>query len=281
MTGATDAADAGAATETLVTVQIRAAGTYELTADTCLLLMVEPSAESVAHTVLQQELVTTPTPVSELWTDECGNVVRRLLAPAGAFRFDYRATVRTVPNAPVPDEAILHEPLDLPAETFPYLRPSRYCPSDRLTRFAADLFGGIPAGGARVNAIAAWVHENIAYQYGTSDTQTTAIDTLIERVGVCRDFAHLSVSLCRASGIPARYVSGYALGLTPCDFHGYVQAYVGGAWRNVDATFEGVRPAFVPIAVGRDAADVALLTTMGPATVQEQTVEVQPVADAE
>jgi transglutaminase-like putative cysteine protease len=258
-------------------IEIQASGVYELAADTCLLLMVEPNLAGAAHKVLQHELLTTPTPTSDAWTDEIGNFQRRLLAPAGAFRFDYRATIETVSNTPIPDDAVQHTPLELPLDAFVYLRPSRYCPSDRLERLATDLFGSITAGGERVNAVASWVHENVEYQYGTSNAQTSALDTLIERVGVCRDFAHLTISFCRALGLPARYVSGYALGLKPCDFHGYVQVFVGGEWRNVDATFPDVRPALIPIAIGRDAADVAMLTTMGPATVQEQTVMVREI----
>lgn len=255
-------------------IGIQASGIYELAADTCLLLMVEPNIMGATHRVLQSELTTTPTPNSDAWTDEIGNYQRRLLAPAGEFHFNYRATIESITNTPIPDDAVQHAPLELPMDTFVYLRPSRYCPSDRLERLATDLFGSITTGGARVNAISSWVYENVQYQYGTSNAQTSALDTLIERVGVCRDFAHLTISLCRASGLPARYVSGYALGLKPCDFHGYVQVFVGGAWRNVDATIPDIRPALIPIAVGRDAADVAMLTTMGPATVQEQTVGV-------
>lgn len=259
------------------TLQIHAAATYELPADTCALLMVEPPQVGATYTMLHQELFTTPTQASELWTDSDGNIVRRLLAPAGPFQFEYRAQVRVPANTAVPDDAVLVAPMELPLETWPYLRPSRYCPSDRLERLAQSLCGNIVTGGGQVNAIANWVRTHIEYQYGTSDAHTSALDTLIERVGVCRDFAHVTIALCRALGIPARYISGYALGLTPCDFHGYVQVYVGSAWYNVDSTFAGVRPALVPIAVGRDAADVAMLTTTGPATVREQIVEVLEV----
>ena len=112
------------------------------------------------------------------------------------------------------------------------------------------------------------------YRYGTTDAMTSAYDTATERSGVCRDFAHLVIAFCRALGIPARYLSGYALDLEPPDFHGYVQVYLGGAWHNVDATFEGLRPALVPIACGRDAVDVAMTTLWGANRLIEQTVEV-------
>lgn len=104
---------------------------------------------------------------------------------------------------------------------------------------------------------------------------TSAFDTATERIGVCRDFAHLVISFCRALDIPARYASGYALGLDPPDFHGFVQVYLSGAWHNIDATIEGVRPALIPIAVGRDAADVAMTTSWRLTTLLEQSVEVR------
>jgi transglutaminase-like putative cysteine protease len=106
---------------------------------------------------------------------------------------------------------------------------------------------------------------------------TSAYDTATERIGVCRDFAHLTIAFCRALGIPARYASGYALGLEPPDFHGYAQAYLGGEWRNVDATSDGIRPALVPIAFGRDAADVAMVTSWSPIELIEQSVSVSEI----
>jgi transglutaminase-like putative cysteine protease len=136
-------------------------------------------------------------------------------------------------------------------------------------------FGGVAPGGMRVNAIAEWVRTHVEYQYGTTDAMTSAYDTAVQRIGVCRDFAHLTIAFCRALGIPARYVSGYCLELDPQDFHGWAQVYLGGAWRNVDSTFEGVRPALVPIAYGRDAADVSLLTSWGLNIFRAQSVSVQ------
>ena len=158
-----------------------------------------------------------------------------------------------------------------------YALPSRYCQSDLLNRMAIDEFGGHEKGGEKVRAIAEWVRRHVEYRYGTTDAKTSAFDTATERVGVCRDFAHLVIAFCRALSIPARYASGYALGLDPPDFHGFVQVYLGGAWHNVDATFDGVRPALVPIAVGRDAADVAMTTSWVNNTILEQSVEVQEV----
>lgn len=257
------------------TVTIRAVGEYEMAAgETLLLLMVEPPLQGDTHTVVREKLLTTPTTFSEIGVDSYGNVQRRLLVPPGLFRFDFRATVETASNTALPDDAPEHPPKDLPPDTLLYTHPSRYCQSDQLSRLASDLFGKLPAGGARVKAIASWVHQNTEYRYGTTTAQTSAVDTILERVGVCRDFAHLTIALCRALDIPARYVSGYALGLKPCDFHAYVQVYLGHRWHNVDATYDGVRPALVPIAIGRDAADIAMLTTFGTANLRNQQVTV-------
>jgi transglutaminase-like putative cysteine protease len=117
----------------------------------------------------------------------------------------------------------------------------------------------------------------VEYQYGTTDAMTSAYDTVTQRVGVCRDFAHLTIAFCRALGIPARYVSGYCLGLDPPDFHGYAQVYLGGTWHNVDSTYDGTRPALVPIAYGRDAADAAMLTLWGTGICREQSVQVRRI----
>jgi transglutaminase-like putative cysteine protease len=105
------------------------------------------------------------------------------------------------------------------------------------------------------------------------------MDTAVVRLGVCRDFALLVIALCRGLGIPARYVSGYALGLEPFDFHAFAQVYLGGRWYNVDATYDGVRPALIPIAVGRDAADLAMTTFTGPSKFKEQKLEIRKLSD--
>lgn len=258
---------------------VRAHAVYDLPADTFLLLMVEPSLSGLTHRVLSETLVTSPTPFSDLWTDGFGNPQRRLLAHAGRFSFEFTGSFETAPNIPPPEDAIEHAPRDIPREVMTYTLPSRYCQSDRLIRLALNEFGSLPPGGRRVLAVAEWVRKHVEYRYGTTDSSTSAADTAIERVGVCRDFAHLAIALYRALDIPARYVSGYALGLEPPDFHGYAQVYLGGEWHNIDATAEAPRPALVPIAFGRDAADVAMTTLWGRGTVIEQGVVVERVRD--
>ena len=127
-----------------------------------------------------------------------------------------------------------------------YTLPSRYCQSDLLSRMARGEFGELPPGGATVRGIADWVRTHVEYRYGTTDAMTSAFDTATERMGVCRDFAHLVIAFCRALGIPARYISGYALGLEPPDFHGFAQVYLGGTWHNVDATPSDSAPPWCP-----------------------------------
>ncbi|MGC4043165.1 MAG: transglutaminase family protein [Armatimonas sp.] len=259
-----------------IRLNISANAQYDLPKETFLLLMVEPRLKGEGHTVIEESLKTSLTPFSELAFDGFGNPLRRLVAPAGAFTFDFTATVETVCNSAIPKEAIEHDPRDLPAEVMPYTLPSRYCQSDLLSRLAMGEFGSLAPGGGRVQAIAEWVRTHVEYQYGTTNAMTSAYDTAVQRIGVCRDFAHLTIAFCRALDIPARYVSGYCLGLDPPDFHGWAQVYISGAWRNVDATFNGVREALVPIAYGRDAADVSLLTFWGSNnTFQSQSVTVK------
>lgn len=256
-------------------LSLSATADYDLPQEAFLLLMVEPRLKGERHEIVRESLRTSPTPFAELALDGFGNPLRRLVAPQGLFTFDFAATVETPPNEAVPANALEHDPRYLSPEVLLYTLPSRYCQSDQLARLAMGEFGGRTPGGGRVHAIAEWVRTHVEYQYGTTDAMTSAYDTAVQRIGVCRDFAHLTIAFCRALGIPARYVSGYCLDLDPPDFHGWVQVYLSGAWHNVDSTFNGVRPALVPIAFGRDAADVSLLTVWGMNTFRAQSVSVQ------
>ena len=154
----------------------------------------------------------------------------------------------------------------LPGETVRYLFDSRYCPADRFQSFVEAEFGGT-AGGARIAAVSGWVGEKFAYEWGSSTSATTALDSFVERRGVCRDFAHVVVTLARASGIPARFVSCYAPGVEPPDFHAVAEVFLadpaggGGAWCLVDATGMADPAQLVKIGVGRDAADVSFMTS--------------------
>jgi len=245
--------------------------------------MVEPPLAGSAHRVQEERLFTSPTSFCELSRDLYGNPLRRITAARGTFNFEFTATIEAALNEYLPADVIDDPPQQLPPEVMIYTLPSRYCQSDLLARMAQLEFGQFPRGAARVQAVSQWVRQHVEYRYGTTDSRTSAFDTATERVGVCRDFAHLVIAFCRGLDIPARYVSGYALGLETPDFHGYAQVYLGGSWHNLDATSDSPRPALVPIAIGRDAADVPFTTLWGAHTLIAQTVlvrEVAPVSSA-
>lgn len=189
----------------------------------------------------------------------------------------YRAEVEV--TRPRLDFAALSDvPFDqLPGDALRYLLPSRYCPSDRFVTFADQQFGGL-TGGARVAAIRDWIAGHLTYVSGSSTIDTTAIDSFIDRQGVCRDYAHLMITLCRAAQVPARIASVFAPGVTPPDFHAVTEVYLDGAWHLIDATGMAHADQMALIAVGRDALDVAFLTTMTNATMQRQSVAVSEIS---
>ncbi len=152
--------------------------------------------------------MTTPMVASECRQDFYGNTVRLMALPQGQFRFEFNAKVEVEPNTGVPPLAVEHSPQELPADAAIYTLPSRYCQSDLLARMAIDEFGGMTPGGDRVRAIAAWVRQHVEYRYGTTDAMTSAYDTATERIGVCRDFAHLVIAFCRGLDIPAPMFRG-------------------------------------------------------------------------
>ena len=192
----------------------------------------------------------------------------------GQMRLAYRARVE-ITRAGLdlaPLAATPHR--ELPGETIPYLMPSRYCPSDRFQAFALRTFGEIETG-AGVLAIRDWISTHLDYVPGSSDAGTCATDTFVTRQGVCRDYAHLMVTLARAAGLPARFVSVYAAGVKPQDFHAVAQVWLAGSWHIVDATGMATCDETAIIGVGRDAADVAFLTAFGFARFNDQRVSVE------
>ena len=168
--------------------------------------------------------------------------------------FDQRQEFQTVPV------------VDLDGEIIPFLFPSRYCQSDKLQKLAYKEFGSIENIYSKVLAITDWIYNNVEYVSGSTNSQTSALDTIIERVGVCRDFAHLGITLCRALSIPARYLTCYAYTLQPPDFHACFEAYIGGNWIVFDATRLVPLNSLVKIANGRDAADAAVASIFGNAS---------------
>lgn len=163
---------------------------------------------------------------------------------------------------------------DLPAHVLGYLNPSRYCESDLVTDLAEELFGAIEPGWGQVQAVSDWVGSTIAYQPGSTDSSSGTIDVLRQRAGVCRDFAHVAISLCRAVGIPARYVSAYGTEVDPPDFHGVFEAYLGARWWLIDPTGMSSPDRLATIGVGRDAADTSFATFVGRAWMVDKTVAV-------
>ncbi|MEQ1779968.1 MAG: transglutaminase family protein [Hyphomonadaceae bacterium] len=232
------------------------------------------AAHSLDQAVMSESLSITP----------ATNIVQDLADTRGERRFRawfegevsivYEAVVDNGFRILLPGSARKLNWVDLPQEVLQYLTPSRYCPSDRFLLFANREFGGMVDGGAQVLAVLHWIHQNIDYTPGVSNVETTAERTFVDRAGVCRDFSHLGITLCRALNIPARAVSAYAWQLDPPDFHAVFEVYLDGGWWLVDPTRLAPVEGLVRIGVGRDAADIAFLTTSGPCKSLSQSVTV-------
>lgn len=217
-----------------------------------------------ARTTISPEITATRVPAQ----DDIGE--RIWLSAQGQIEVEYAAEVDVTRSAA--DLASLPQlPASaLPGEAVQYLMDSRYCRADQFQHFAGTQFVGT-TGGSRIDAIRQWVKDNLSYTPGASTVQTDAAETFITRQGICRDYAHVVVTLARASAIPARYVACYAPGVTPQDFHALAEVFLadpqiegGGVWQLVDATGMADPAETVKIGVGRDAADVSFLTSFGP-----------------
>jgi transglutaminase-like putative cysteine protease len=246
---------------------------YDLPQATPMILTLNVHHSRVADLVWPDHMKTTPPVAMAPYRDGFGNWCTRLVAPAGRFSVTSDATIndsgaleQAVPGA------IQHDVPNLPEETLLFLLGSRYCETDKLSPFAWDRFSSTPPGWARVQAICDFVHQHIQFGYEFASSTKTAWDVFQERKGVCRDFAHLAITLCRCMNIPARYCTGYLGDIgrpkdpSPMDFAGWFEAYLGGTWHTFDARNNVPRIGRVLIARGRDAADVAISTTFGPNT---------------
>ena len=200
----------------------------------------------------------------------------------GDFTADYAITAQLARTIAQVDTLNALPPHRLPGETVSYLFDSRFCPADRFQPFVEAEFAGT-SGGARIEAIRAWVAHQFTYAPGTSDATTTAIDSFVERRGVCRDYAHVVVALARASAIPARFVSCYAPDVQPQDFHAVAEVFLAdpqgeenniGSWHLIDATGMAKADEIVKIGLGRDAADVSFLTCYGMSALQNKQIAV-------
>ena len=245
---------------------------YQLDGPTDLLLQIE-MADLADQQLLSSNLALSEVDHLARVAAEDGLGERIWLRTDGALRCDY--TARVFIDRPALDISALQAvpPHLLPGDTVRYLMPSRYCPSDEFQAFVSAEFGDLQ-GGARIAAMRDWITEAFSYVPGSSNAQTTAVDSFVQRQGVCRDYAHVLIALARASTIPARFASVYAPGVTPPDFHAVAEIYLEGTWHLIDAT--GMAPAdtIARIGVGPDAANVAFLNVFGRANLVSQTVSV-------
>jgi transglutaminase-like putative cysteine protease len=244
------------------------------------------------HPARQQDLLTehrisfSPGVRSRNYLDIFGNVCTRLVAPAGTFNVRHRFLIADTGR---PDEVALDarqwEIDRLPDEALVFLLGSRYCDTEKLSNLAWQLFGSISSGWQRVQAICDYVHDRIVFGYHHARCDRTASEGHQEGVGVCRDFAHLAVTLCRCMNIPARYCTGYLgdIGVprdpAPMDFSAWFEVFLGGRWYTFDARHNHPRIGRILIGRGRDAADVAISTTFGPAQLMHFSVLTEEVND--
>jgi transglutaminase-like putative cysteine protease len=241
---------------------------YEVRSAGCDFIFNVQAARTRRQQVLWESLaVSSPVPLQE-WVDPAtASRVLRLRANPGMLVLRYSAMVELhhhlQPSQEVPETWVP----DLPGDVLPFLYPSRYCESDKLNSFAMAQFGGLWQGHGRAQAICDWVQGHVAFESGSSSGTTSAVETFQQRRGVCRDFAHLMIALCRAVNIPARFTTGLDYGadpiLGPTDFHAYVEAFVGGRWYIFDPSGTAIPMGFVRLTSGRDAADSAYASIFG------------------
>ncbi len=244
--------------------------TVSVPQDTPMITMMSLRDERRDDLRTQSGPATTPNVPTTVYRDLFGNTCRRFVAPAGIFRIRSDNTIQSSddrdPIRPLARETPI---ADLPDETLMYLLGSRYCETDRLSQTAWDMFGQVLPGWSRVQTICDFVHGHIRFDYMQARATRTAHDAWQERVGVCRDFAHLAITLCRCMNIPARYVNGYLgdIGIPingPMDFSAWMEVFLDGAWHTFDPRNNVPRIGRIVVAYGRDAADVPLIHSFGP-----------------
>jgi transglutaminase-like putative cysteine protease len=244
---------------------------YEFVARTPMVLMLNVHPSRAADIIEPDQLRLTPTLPLTRYLDAFGNVCTRLVAPAGELIISTDALIADsgLPDAVEP-AARQHEIAELPHDTLAFLLGSRYCETERLMEEAWSRFGNTLPGWPRVQAICDFVHSHVRFGYQHARATRTAADLMVERRGVCRDFAHLAITLCRCMNIPARYCTGYLGDINvppepePMDFSAWFEVYLGGRWHTFDARHNVPRIGRIVMARGRDAADVAFSTTFGP-----------------
>jgi transglutaminase-like putative cysteine protease len=278
----------------MVRLELSTQLSYEVIDAGCDFIFNIHAARTPRQTVVHESLqLSQDLPVSYYTDPATQNRFLRVRAAAGPFTLNYSAVLDITHFEARPQDLMELSAHALPGEVLAYLSPSRYCQSDRLMTLAGNEFGQLPTGYSRAQAICDWVQQHVSFQSNTSNSNTSAIDTLIDRVGVCRDFAHLMIALCRAVNIPARMTSGMDYGadpaLGPPDFHAYVEVYLGdgasngdsnrdsGRWFMFDPSGTAIPMGFVRFCTGRDAADIAFATIFGRVNAMQPVISIQPV----
>lgn len=238
--------------------------------DTPLITLLDVHDSRRSDLVSERAFVSRPDVPTRVYRDLFGNICRRMVVPAGAFGFSLGGSLRDTGTPDLVDESLPEVAIAaLPDDVLVYLLGSRYCETDELSEMAWSRFGGVAPGWRRVQAIVDFVHERLAFGYPHARATRSAAEAYEERVGVCRDFAHLTIALCRCLNIPARYVNGYLgdIGVpkdpAPMDFSAWCEVYLGGRWCTFDARHNTPRIGRIVVARGRDATDVPLLHTFG------------------
>jgi transglutaminase-like putative cysteine protease len=251
---------------------------YESAVPTPTVWQVRPRPDG-AHRVLTQSWETTPDVEISAYRDSFGNLCDRMTLPEGPSRIRYDANVEVPPTYDEADKGAVRVPVDrVPSEALLYLLPSRFCLTELMRDRAGKLFGNVEPGWQQVQAICDWVNNHLTFGYGASTATTTAVDAYERGTGVCRDFAHLAITFCRALNIPARYVCGYLPDIAvtppdePMDFCAWFEAYLEDRWWTFDARINVPRIGRVVIGHGRDAVDVAMVTAYGPVEFKSLTV---------
>ena len=261
--------------------------TYEFVQPTPMIVLLNVHYSRASDLLTPDTMTTSPSMPYTSYRDSFGNWCNRVLAPAGTFQIRADATIRDLGLADEVAEGMPQIAVeDLPEEALLFLLPSRYCESDKLAATAWQLFGHTEPGWERVQAVSTWVHNHITFGYQWARPTKTAWEAFEERQGVCRDYAHLGVALCRALNIPARYCTGYLSDIDvpvtgPMDFSGWFEVFLGGRWLTIDPRNWRPRKGRILIARGRDAADVAITTTFGLNVLQDFRVWTDVVADPE
>ena len=255
--------------------------TVTVATDCALIAMLRPRSGRAQWLISDRYDLQPWVPTTE-FVDVYGNLCQRLTVPQGTMRIAVEVTMEVEAQIAVARDAP-HTPIaELPDDVLLYLLQSRYCPSDKMQEKALSVVGKARAGYAQAEKIRAWIHKNLEYRYGVSSATTDAQDTLEHGAGVCRDFAHVGIALCRSLQIPARMVVGYLYGLKPMDLHAWFEAFVGGRWYTFDATQAVPRGGRIVLAYGHDAADVAFISDYGalPLQMNEMRVEVTALDEA-